>query len=303
MLDRVPEEWGCPARYDAKVLYVNIPKPEETGVFPERSPSAVRVTRAVNSWSGKSRELVLKGLFVCILGVALGTAGPYGTYGNVPVLTRLGFWVCILLIPWALWEGLTALAKQMLPQDLGARKIMALLMPAFAIVGSLFATGLSALVFGLNNASFPQAWASSLASWLLFSFLIVLPLAIIADTLSQEEQRKGGENLLGFFSSKLPEKLRGSALIALQSEGHYLRVFTHAGDDLILMSMEDAMSALSAYPGIRTHRSWWIAMDQVAMDPNLAGSFTSIAAISGLNVPVSRRRRKVVRDQIHQFRD
>ena len=275
-------------------------KPEETGVFPERSPRTVDAARAVGAWSGKVRELALKGLFVFILGVALGVAGPYGTYESVPLHIRLGFWVSILLIPWMLWESLTTIARRVLPSSLGARTIMALLMPAFAVIGSLFATGFSALVFGLNDLSFAEAWATSLASWLLFSFLVVLPLALIADALSRQEQLKGGENLLGFFASKLPPKLRGQALVALQSEGHYLRVFTSAGDDLILMSMEDAMAALSAYPGIRTHRSWWIAIDQIATDANLDGPFTSISMRTGLDVPVSRRRRKSVRDQAGQ---
>ena len=272
-------------------------KPEQTGVFPERSPATVRAVRAVGPWSGKARELALKGLFVFILGVALGVAGPYGTYESVPLHIRLGFWVFILLIPWALWESLTTLARTVLPANLGARTIMALLMPAFTVIGSLFATGFSALVFGLSDLSFAEAWATSLASWLLFSFLVVLPLAMIADALSRQEQHKGGENLLGFFASKLPSKLRGQALIALQSEGHYLRVFTSAGDDLILMSIEDAMTTLSAYPGIRTHRSWWIALDQIATDSDLDGAFTSVSMTTGLEVPVSRRRRKFVRDQ------
>ena len=282
---------------------MNTPKPLGTGVFPERSSKTVRAARADEVRFGKLRELVLKGLFVFILGVALGLAGPYGTYGSVPLLSRLGFWIPILLIPWAIWESLMALARRLLPQSLGARVLMALLMPVFAIFGSLFATGFSAMMFGLNEQSYLEAWAGSFANWLLFSFLIVLPLAVITDALSRQEQRKGGENLLGFFSSKLPEKLQGSALIALQSEGHYLRVFTSAGHDLILMTMEDAMSALSAIPGIRTHRSWWIAADQISPDFSLDASATSLPSVTGLEVPVSRRRRKFVRDRLERYRN
>ena len=280
---------------------MNAVKPDETGVFPERSTSAVRVSRAVSLWSGKPRELALKGMFVFILGVALGTAGPYGTYDTVPLHIRLSFWVFILLMPWACWECLMAFARRILPRNLGARTMMALLMPVFAVIGSLFATGSSALVFGLGDLSFLQAWAASLASWMLFSFLIVLPLAVIADALSRQEQRKGGENLLGFFATKLPEKLRGGALVALHSEGHYLRVYTTTGDDLILMSMEDAMTALSAYPGIRTHRSWWMAADQIDAKTRRDSSLTSILTKTSLDVPVSRRRRKFVRNQINHF--
>ena len=281
---------------------MNAPEPDQIGVFHQRSLKTAQAAPAVGSGPGPFGALALKGLFVFILGVALGMAGPYGTYGTVPLQQRLAFWIVILVVPWAVWETVFGLARRALPKTLGARTLMALLMPAFAVIGSVFATSLSSGIFGLNGLSFSQAWAQSLASWLLFSFLIVLPLAIIADELSRREQRKGGENLLGFFALKLPGKLRGAMLVALQSEGHYLRVYTDAGDDLILMSMEDAMSALSAYPGIRTHRSWWVAVDQITSAFQLEAGATVIPTHSGLEVPVSRRRRGFVRERLTQLR-
>lgn len=274
---------------------MNALPPEQNGVFPDRSPKAVGAARMVGVERSILRQFSLKGLFVLIIGAALGVAGPYGMYDTVPLAQRLGYWMLILLIPWSIWESLFALAQANLPKTLGARTLMALLMPVFAVIGSLFATGFSAVALGLGDLQFAEAWASSLASWLLFSFLIVLPLALIADALSRHEQRKGGENLLGFFGLKLPEKLRDSTLIALSSEGHYLRVFTSAGDDLVLMTMEDAMVALSAYPGVRTHRSWWVATDQIDETIDAATITTVIATRSGLSIPVSRRRRNAVR--------
>lgn len=281
---------------------MNALPPGSNGVFPDRSTDAVRAARTVDLRRSGFWQIGLKGLFVLIIGVALGIAGPYGMYDSVPLARRLGYWILILFIPWMLWEGLFALARSRLPQTLGARTLMALLMPIFAVIGSLFATSFSAGVLGLGGSTFTQAWAGSLASWLLFSFLIILPLALIADALSRHEQRKGGENLLGFFALKLPEKLRNSTLIALSSEGHYLRVFTSAGDDLILMTMEDAMTALSAYPGVRTHRSWWVAVDQIA-DTVLPAKITNaLETHSGLRLPVSRRRRNAVREMIERSR-
>lgn len=243
------------------------------------------------------RELGLKALFVIILGLALGISGPYGTYSLVPLPIRLGFWVAVILIPWALWESLMFAAQSILPKTLGRRTLMALLMPAFAVVGSLFATSFSAATFGLNEMGFAQAWSQSLISWLLFSFLFVLPLVLITDALSRQQNQKGAENLLGFFSTKIPEHLRGATLIALQSEGHYLRVYTASGDALVHMSMDDALSALSAYPGIRTHRSWWIALGEIDREALDRTPLNAIRSQSGLEVPVSRRRRKAVREQ------
>lgn len=266
----------------------------ETKVFPERFPFAARAAQTVAGASPTLQELALKALFVIILGAALGTSGPYGTYLSVPLPVRLGFWVTVLVIPWAVWETLILVARALLPKALGRRVLMALLMPAFAVVGSLFATSLSAVVFSLNSATFLEAWAQSLLSWLSFSFLVVLPMVLIADALSRREQHRGGENLLGFFSTKLPEHLRGSHLVALKSEGHYLCVYTTTGRALIHMSMDDALSALSAYPGIQTHRSWWVAIDQIDRGTGHHEFTETLPTLTGLNIPVSRRRRKTV---------
>ncbi len=246
-------------------------------------------------------SFLLKGLFAVILGVALGITGPYGTYGQVDLGSRLMFWVLMLVAPWLAWELVYAQAKKLLPSDLDPRLLMAFLMPFFAIAGAFFATGMGVLFFGLDAQTFWQAWSQSVLSWLFFSTLIVLPLILIADELSRRQRQTGGADMLGFLTLKLPEKLRGADLIALNSEGHYLRVHTSAGNDLILMSLEDAMSALSGYPGVRTHRSWWVAMDQVSPLANDAPLANELATRSGLKVPVSRRRRTHVRNALQQI--
>lgn len=171
---------------------------------------------------------------------------------------------------------------------------MALLMPAFAVIGSAMVTALNIQVGVLESGHFMQEWPKSIVTWLIFSFLIILPLILIADELSQRQHKSGGADLLSFLTEKLPPKLRGAQLIALKSEDHYLRVYTSEGDDLILMSMASAMKALSGYPGVRTHRSWWVARDQFPKISGTKTQLTEVQLLSGLKVPVSRRKAKSV---------
>lgn len=86
---------------------------------------------------------------------------------------------------------------------------------------------------------------------------------------------------------KLPPKLQRAAVLALESEDHYLRVHTDAGDALILMRLSDAMAAVEALDGAQTHRSWWVA--RTAVDNVSRGDGRATLALrNGVTAPVSR---------------
>ena len=70
----------------------------------------------------------------------------------------------------------------------------------------------------------------------------------------------------GAIRCKLPPRLARARLLAVEAEDHYLRVRTEAGSDLVLMRFGDALEALGACDGFRTHRSWWVA--RTAVDPS-----------------------------------
>jgi len=67
---------------------------------------------------------------------------------------------------------------------------------------------------------------------------------------------------------------------------------------LILMKLEDALAALNGYPGIQTHRSWWVAASQLEGLETLSAQSSGIHLPDGTVVPVSRRKRKTVNEYI-----
>ena len=90
------------------------------------------------------------------------------------------------------------------------------------------------------------------------------------------------------FLQRLPPKLRGADLYAVEAQDHYLRLHTSKGADLILMRLADAVAELDGLEGAQTHRSWWVA--RAAVDDARRGDGRGVLVLkSGVEAPVSRR--------------
>lgn len=97
------------------------------------------------------------------------------------------------------------------------------------------------------------------------------------------------------FPDRLPFKLRGAAIRAVEAEDHYLRIHTDRGSDLILMRLSDAVAELEGLEGAQVHRSWWVARDAVRHARRADGRAT-LTLEGGLTVPVSRRYARALRE-------
>lgn len=89
------------------------------------------------------------------------------------------------------------------------------------------------------------------------------------------------------FLARLPEKLRGAEIFAVEAEDHYLRLHTSLGQDLILLRLADAIAELEGLEGAQTHRSWWVAKAAVASVERGDGR-AMLTLTDGAEVPVSR---------------
>jgi DNA-binding LytR/AlgR family response regulator len=98
------------------------------------------------------------------------------------------------------------------------------------------------------------------------------------------------------IADKLPARLRNARLIAIAAEDHYLRIYTDAGSDLVLMRMTDACALLHQAAGARVHRSWWAARGASEGLKRQNGKAQLILR-EGLTVPVSRAMQATLREQ------
>lgn len=75
-------------------------------------------------------------------------------------------------------------------------------------------------------------------------------------------------------------------LLAIEAQEHYIKVYTDQGADLILYRFNDAVEDLKDYPGLRVHRSFWIANAAVT-EAVQDGRRVFLQLVNGLRIPVS----------------
>jgi len=95
--------------------------------------------------------------------------------------------------------------------------------------------------------------------------------------------------------SRLALERRGE-ILALSMEDHYVRVFTDAGESLILLRLSDAMAEVQDVPGLQIHRSHWVATRAVNRTERLTDGRIRLHLINGLTLPVSRTFARAVRE-------
>jgi len=98
------------------------------------------------------------------------------------------------------------------------------------------------------------------------------------------------------FLERLPPKLRGAELWAVEAEDHYLRLHTSKGQDLILLRLADAVAELEGLEGAQVHRSWWVAREAVT-DIRRGDGRATLTLKDGAQVPVSRTYAAVLRQR------
>jgi DNA-binding LytR/AlgR family response regulator len=125
---------------------------------------------------------------------------------------------------------------------------------------------------------------------------LLVPLVRLADLpLTKVSEPPGGEpDAPSSLLRRLPPDLRGSRLIAIGAEDHYLRVHSEAGSALILMRFADALRAVEPLDGAQTHRSWWVSRDAV-LGARRGDGRAVLSLPDGLEVPVSRRHARRLR--------
>lgn len=222
------------------------------------------------------------GVLVAI-GLALGWAGPFGTFA-LPLPQRLLYWgldvplvgLCAgPIIRLVTRSGLT------LHWPLAARVALGSILAAFPAIFVIL--GLNEL---MSRPRFLQLrdLVEMLVTTSIAIALIGYPLARVAAARRVEAPSPVAPAESPFLR-RIPPRL-GTALLSLAAEDHYVRVTTREGSDLVLCRLSDAIAELGPGLGERVHRSWWVAKEAVASVERQNGKVT-LALINGDTVPVS----------------
>ncbi len=215
---------------------------------------------------------------ILVLGSFLSVLGPYQTH-------QLGFpgvwfyWVGLMALGWAS----NALVRGLLADRTGNWPRLA--HDAFASV--MISVPITIGVVAIQALILQPFTVQALPVVFIFVWVISAAVTTIGWLMERRAASADAPVMGRALLDKLPPRLQRAPLLALQSEDHYLRVHTGAGDALILMRLSDAMAAVAALDGRQTHRSWWVARQ--AVDTITRGDGRATLTLSnGVEAPVSR---------------
>jgi DNA-binding LytR/AlgR family response regulator len=224
-------------------------------------------------------------------GVFLALIGAMGSY-HVPMATRLPYWVGLCLAGAVVGTGVTQLIGREGRADnhpwlYGVMTVVLITVPFTGVVWFV-----SEVLFGrgLRLEALPRY------------LLPVLIMTVAMTALNFLVQRRPIETHAAptgapapRFLDRLPPKLRGAELHAVEAEDHYLRLHTSRGQDLILLRLSDAIAELEGIEGAQTHRSWWVA--KAAVEDARRGDGRAVLSLKGgVEAPVSRAYAKALRE-------
>jgi hypothetical protein len=220
--------------------------------------------------------------------VFMSVVGAFGS-SRAPMLPRLAYWLLLILLGW-LWG--TFISKFVFRTRFGslgtwprvAIASLALSIP-FTVVVALASTYFLGATFEL--ADLPG---------LIGSVLTVSSVMIAINVLVDRRSETAASPTPAKFLERLPLKLRGAEVWAVEAEDHYLRLHTSKGQDLILMRLADAVSELDGIEGAQVHRSWWVARDAIA-DAKRGDGRATLTLKDGAEAPVSRTYARLLRER------
>jgi DNA-binding LytR/AlgR family response regulator len=223
-------------------------------------------------------------------GVFLALAGAFES-GTIPLIARIGYWAFLM--------GLGAVVGTVIGHFLAPRRWLAERpIAAGAVIGVSLSLPMSLVVAGANALLNHKPFDLRVAA-IVFPSVLIVSLAMTA--ISYLLHRRPIETHAApagappaKFLERLPGKLKGADVWAVEAEDHYLRLHTSRGQDLILMRLSDALRELQGIEGAQTHRSWWVAKDAVT-DVERGEGRAVLTLKDGTIAPVSRGFAKTLR--------
>lgn len=220
-------------------------------------------------------KLAIEFAIMTAVAVILAVLGPFGTW-NASFESRLINWAIFVFGGYACFRpviaGGTALAAQSALPRWAAIAVACTLaaMPTTLIVAKTFA--------GDNWRALTAGDLAGLYLEVLIVGATVTVVQLLADRTPRQEAHEtlavhpsmpaAASSLLdragpltGLLDA-LPPHL-GTDILCLENEDHYVRVYTTAGNALILMRLRDAIAQLAGVEGAQVHRSWWVARSAV----------------------------------------
>lgn len=232
----------------------------------------------------------VRGLLISLAAaVFLSLAGAFGS-GSVGLGPSFAYWAVLMLFGYV-WGSFLARLVVRHPRAPASRWAQVL------IIALLLTVSYSAVVAIASHVAFGARFRGLAVVTLLLSVfavsLVMTALNVLVEShMSMTAPGPGPPK----FLERLPLKLRGAEVWAVEAEDHYLRLHTSKGQDLILLRLADAVAELEGIEGAQVHRSWWVARDAIA-DARRGDGRAVLTLKDGSEVPVSRTYAGMLRER------
>jgi len=218
------------------------------------------------------------------IGVFLGFLGPFGSFLNGSRSVVVGYWVCALWLGAVVFGLVVRLAMRAAPEGRAARIMV--LAGASLVAAALLSVGCRLIARSLWPSEIDKV---GLLAWFGETLVMTVPFAVgyaALDWRRRTPRLAVADAQPNAFAGRAPARF-GRDVLALQMEDHYVRVHTAKGSTLVLISLSQAMAELHSVPGLRVHRSWWVA--KAAVQGTVQdGRNLRLRLSNGLQAPVAR---------------
>jgi hypothetical protein len=264
---------------------------EATAPTVDASPVAGLIARITAPWG--ERQWLSVYAAASALALFMSLTGAFGTY-MFPTFTRMAYWLSVMLAGSVVVQAVSLVMDRLLKLEPLAEAVVqfALSMPGLTLEVWL--------ITAVYSGHAPRV--SNLAAYLGPVAIVTIVMSALQYLFRREPRQshvfapeQKTQVPASAFRERLPFRFRQAEIHALSAEDHYLRVYTSAGETLVLMRLYDAIRELEGIEGSQTHRSWWVAKDAVRDVKRSDGRVTLILP-GDVTVPVSRSYAKPLRD-------
>lgn len=225
------------------------------------------------------------------LGLVLGVAGPFGTVTSLPLLSRIAYWLFMVYLTGPLGLLCTRAFSA------GLRRLGLSDLPAGLFAGALTGLPITVLVHGANAILLDPGDLALDAMPLSLSLIgisvaisFAVTMAFHRDPARQPPASLPTAEITEPPSPRLFDRLTPelrAPLISLEATDHYTRVTTDQGSAMVLLRFSDAIAEAAPIPGLRLHRSHWVALDRITA-ARRDGPRAFVTTTDGRDIPVSR---------------
>jgi hypothetical protein len=237
-------------------------------------------------------SLLRSAVVAALAGTFMALVGAFGS-GNAPLAPRLIYWIGSMMGGAMIGTLLSPVLSQRPKIGDNPLLLWAVVSLAVTLPGTVFVWWFTGFMFGARGVgALPFFFGSVL---MVSSAMTAIMMMVHRPGPATHAPPGGSASGSIRFHARVPAKLKGGQIYAVEAEDHYLRVRTSKGADLILLRLSDAIVELEGLEGAQVHRSWWVARDGFTKAERRDGR-VFLALKDGTEAPVSRANVKALKE-------